>query len=79
MWSGGKTVFWRKNAAFICRVEKRGGRVLSCSLKHMAAGCFERLVTFYQTLYYNIAALRYVDCVHFLVQVVVFLHVVSVN
>ena len=78
MWSAGKTVFWRKNAAVICRVEKRGGSVLSSSLKHVAAGCFERLVTFYQSLYYDIPALINVDCVHFLIQVV-FLHVASVN
>jgi len=78
MWSAGKTVFWRKNAAVICRVEKRGGRVLSSSLKHVAAGCFEGLVTFYQTLYYDIPARINVDCVYFLIQVV-FLHVASVN
>jgi hypothetical protein len=76
--SGGKTVFQRKNAAFIFRVEKRDGRVLSSSLKQVAAGFFERLVTFYQTLYYDIPALRYDDCVHTLLQVV-FLCVVSVN
>jgi len=71
-------VFWKKNASFICRVEKRDGRVLSSSLKEVAAGYFERLVTFCQTLHYDIPAWRYVDCVHFLVQVV-FLHVAYVN
>lgn len=65
-------------ASFICRVEKRDGRVLSSSLKQVAAGYFERLVIFYQTLYYDIPALKYVDCVHFLIQIV-FLHVVYVN
>lgn len=75
---GGKTVCHRKNAGFIFRVEKMDGRVLSSFLKQVAAGFFERLVTLYQTLYYDIPSLRYDDCVHILMQVV-FLCVVSVS